>query len=51
MHVGLGDRVEFATGQLDPTLPCHYIPNHVVRDLAQPAKSNSKAAAEVDTSQ
>jgi hypothetical protein len=50
VHVGLGDRVEFTTGQLDPTLPCHYIPNHVVRDLAQAAKSNSKASAPASNS-
>ena len=51
MHVGLGDRVEFESGQRDPTLPCHYIPNHVVRDFSQPANSNSKGGQGADASQ
>jgi hypothetical protein len=35
MTVWPGDLVEVAAGHLDPSLPCHYIPNLVVRDLSQ----------------
>ena len=35
MTVWPGDRVEVAAGHVDANLPCHYIPNLVVRDFSQ----------------
>jgi len=31
MTVKIGDHVEVAGGRIDPSLPCHYIPNLIVR--------------------
>ena len=31
MNVRIGDHVEVISGHVDPSLPCHYIPNLVVR--------------------
>ena len=30
MNIRVGDRVQVESGRVDPDLPCHYIPNHVV---------------------
>jgi len=30
MNIRVGDRVQVESARVDPTLPCHYIPNHVV---------------------
>jgi len=35
MNVRIGDRVEVVGGHVDPSLPCHYIPNLIVR-IASP---------------
>jgi hypothetical protein len=35
MNVRIGDRVEVIAFRTDPSLPCHYIPNLITRDLSQ----------------
>ena len=36
MNVRIGDRVEIIDGRIDPSLPCHYLPNLIIRDLSKP---------------
>jgi hypothetical protein len=35
MNVRIGDNVEVVGGHVDPSLPCHYIPNLIVRSQSQ----------------